>query len=267
MKKYISFFRIRFLHGLQYRAAAAAGIATQFFWGMMELLVFKAFYESGSSAFPMEVADLSSYIWLQQAFLSLFMVWFWERDIFEMVEKGSVAYELCRPVSLYNMWFTRCMASRVSKAVLRCMPILLVACFLPPRYRMNPPADTATFFWFLLSMLLAVLIVVAFSMMVYFSSFFTISAAGVRMVLQNLVDFLSGAIIPLPFLPDAVLPIVEFLPFASMANAPLRIYSGNIAGSRVYETVLLQLFWLLVLLAAGKWMESLARKKVVVQGG
>ena len=32
MKKYLSFFRIRFIAGLQYRAAAWAGIATQFAW-------------------------------------------------------------------------------------------------------------------------------------------------------------------------------------------------------------------------------------------
>ncbi|AGI39710.1 hypothetical protein Clst_1656 [Thermoclostridium stercorarium subsp. stercorarium DSM 8532] len=35
MKKYISFFRIRFINGLQYRSAAYAGIMTQFAWGSM----------------------------------------------------------------------------------------------------------------------------------------------------------------------------------------------------------------------------------------
>ena len=43
MKKYWSFFRIRFLNGLQYRAAAYAGIATQFFWGVMLILMSRAF--------------------------------------------------------------------------------------------------------------------------------------------------------------------------------------------------------------------------------
>lgn len=33
MKKYISFFWLRFSMGLQYRTAAAAGIVTQFFLG------------------------------------------------------------------------------------------------------------------------------------------------------------------------------------------------------------------------------------------
>ena len=41
MKKYISVLRIRFLNGLQYRAAALGGLATQFAWGgMLVLLLF-----------------------------------------------------------------------------------------------------------------------------------------------------------------------------------------------------------------------------------
>ena len=32
MRAYRSFFRIRFSNGLQYRAAALAGVVTQFFW-------------------------------------------------------------------------------------------------------------------------------------------------------------------------------------------------------------------------------------------
>ena len=40
MKQYTTFFRIRFLAGLQYRAAAFAGFFTQLFWGLMEILMF-----------------------------------------------------------------------------------------------------------------------------------------------------------------------------------------------------------------------------------
>ena len=72
MKKYLSFFRMRFLMGLQYRAAAAAGVVTQFTWGFMELLVFRAFYQADASAFPMRFEAVASYIWLQQA-LSIFI--------------------------------------------------------------------------------------------------------------------------------------------------------------------------------------------------
>lgn len=131
MKKYISFFRIRFINGLQYRAAAYAGVATQFFWGFMVIMMFRAFYNSDADSFPMEFSQLSSYIWLQQALLALFMSWYFENELFDGIVSGNVAYELCRPIDIYTMWFLRNMASRVSKVVLRCIPILFICAFLP----------------------------------------------------------------------------------------------------------------------------------------
>lgn len=118
VQKYLSFFRMRFVAGLQYRAAALAGIATQFAWGALTILMFKAFYEENPEAFPMTFASVTTYIWLQQAFLALFMTWFFENDIFRTITEGGIAYELCRPVDLYNMWFFRSMANRLSKALL-----------------------------------------------------------------------------------------------------------------------------------------------------
>ena len=43
MRKYISVLRIKFLNGLQYRSAALAGMATQFAWGGMLVLLYRAF--------------------------------------------------------------------------------------------------------------------------------------------------------------------------------------------------------------------------------
>ena len=39
-KQYATLFRVRFLTGLQYRAAALAGIATQFAWGGLMVLLY-----------------------------------------------------------------------------------------------------------------------------------------------------------------------------------------------------------------------------------
>ncbi|HOB20850.1 MAG TPA: ABC transporter permease, partial [Candidatus Atribacteria bacterium] len=197
MKKYKSFLRIRFINGLQYRAAAYAGVATQFAWGFMELLMFRAFYKADPSAFPMEFSQLSSYIWLQQAFLALFMTWFFENDIFEAIARGNVAYELVRPMNLYNMWFVKNVASRLSRAALRCMPILLVAFHLPRPYNISLPDSPASFLAFLVSMALGTFVVVAFCMLVYITTFYTLSPLGVKIISISLVDFLSGSLIPL----------------------------------------------------------------------
>lgn len=267
MRVYLSFFRMRFIHGLQYRAAAAAGIVTQFVWGFMEILLFRAFYQSGCESFPMTFPALANYIWLQQAFLALFMTWFWEAELFDTITSGNVVYELCRPVGLYPMWFARGLAVRLSKTALRCAPILVIASLLPAPYCLTLPPDITTALLFFLSMVLAWLLVVAFGMIVYMSTFYTISSQGVKMMVTSLSEFLSGAVIPLPFLPDGVRTIVELLPFASMQNVPFRIYSGDLSGAAMERSLMLQLIWLAALVIIGCFMESRALKRVVIQGG
>lgn len=267
MKKYLSFFRMKFIAGLQYRAAAYAGCATQFVWGAMEILLFRAFFEVGEEAFPMSFEALSSYIWLQQAFLSLFMTYTMDNDIFASISDGSVAYELCRPVQIYYMWFTRSMASRLSKAILRSIPILVVAAFLPKPYRLSLPVDAIATVWFFVTLVLSFLLVVSFGMIIYIITFYTISAYGVRIVIIGIVEFLSGDIIPIPFFPDNVRVVIELLPFASMQNIPLRVYSGNIEGVELLGRVGIQLFWVMIIIIMGKYMMQKALRHVVVQGG
>jgi len=267
MKKYLAVFRIRFIGALQYRAAALAGMATQFAWGFMEIFAFAAFNRASPASFPMEFSQTVSYIWMQQAFLALFMMWFWESDVSEAIENGTVAYELIRPMNLYSRWFIQACANRIARALLRCAPILIVAFLAPEPYRMSLPPDITQFGLFMLSAMLSLGVVVAASMIAYISIFYTLSSLGVRLVAATLVGFLAGEYIPIPFFPEPVRTVAEFLPFASMQNMPLRIYSGNIMGADGLRGIALQLFWLAILLIAGRVAMSRALKRVIVQGG
>lgn len=267
MKKYLSFFRLRFAMGLQYRAAAAAGIVTQFVWGFMEIMIYRAFYRADASAFPMSFSATASYIWLQQAFLAFFAAWMMESEIFDSIVNGNVAYELCRPVNIYNMWFSRSIANRLSRAVLRCFPILLVAVFVPQPYGIAPPASLRCFLIFLATLALGLAVTVSFCMLVYVLTFFTISPQGLRMLFVSAVEFFAGAVIPLPFFPERMQRLMELLPFASMQNVALRVYSGSMSDAQMQKAAALQVFWLAVVTVAGKCLCRLAEKRIAVQGG
>lgn len=267
MKKYLSFFRLRFAMGLQYRAAALAGIITQFAWGFMEIMVFRAFYRADAAAFPMTFSATASYIWLQQAFLAFFAAWMVENEIFDSIVNGNIAYELCRPINIYNMWFSRSTANRLSRAVLRCFPILIVAAFLPQPYGIAAPASLHHFILFLITLVLGLAVTVSFSMLIYVLTFFTISPQGLRILFTSMVEFFAGAIIPLPFFPEKVQKIMELLPFASMQNVALRIYSGSMTNSQMQKAIVLQVFWLITITLVGKLLCGLAVKRITVQGG
>ena len=267
MRAYISFLKIRFINGLQYRTAAYAGIATQFAWGFMYIMLYQTFYKSNPTKAPMEFSQLSSYIWLQQAFLALFMTWFLDNDIFNLITSGNVAYELCRPLDIYNTWFVKNCAIRLSKTLLRCFPIFMIAFLLPEPYKFSLPSSGTAALLFILSAFLGFLVVVSYCMLVYIFTFYTISPMGVRIALVMTADFLSGGLVPLPFLPEWFTKYLYLTPFAAMQNVPFRIYSGQIPINQSFTAIGLQVFWAISLIFIGKRVMSKALIRVTVQGG
>lgn len=69
-EKIFIFFQAALLYGTSVQAAALAGIATQFVWGFLEIMVYRAFYEADANAFPMTLSATAAYVWMQQAFLA-----------------------------------------------------------------------------------------------------------------------------------------------------------------------------------------------------
>jgi len=267
LKPYQALFRIRFINSLQYRFAAFAGLLTQFAWGLMYVLAFLAFYRSNPANFPMSFSHTVTYIWLQQAFVALFFLWFYENSIFESIETGSIAYELARPVDLYGFWISLTAANRLSRTLLRAVPLIAIALFLPHPLRLIVPTELIRWGFFLLSMILALGVVISFSLLVYISAFYTINSSGVRLLVAIFADFLSGAYIPLPFFPGSIRTVAELLPFGSMQNMPLLIFSGYLQGTAILRGIGLQAMWLVILVVIGRlWMKR-AISRVVVQGG
>lgn len=267
MRKYLAFFRMRFTMGLQYRAAALGGLVCQFFWGAMAILALKAFYDTDPAAFPMSLPAMSSYIWLQQALLTLLNMMGIDNEFFSVIENGNVAYELCRPVDVYGMWFTRSAATRVSNALLRCIPVLVVTALIPAPYGLSAPPDLPAFLLFLVSLALALTVITAMGMILYMITFHTITPRGVRLIAVNICDFFSGGIIPLPFFPEGFRQFTELLPFSATANVPLRIYSGDLHGPEMARLMALQLFWAAALVLVGKLIERRELRRVTIQGG
>ena len=267
LKKYLCVFRIRFNAGLQYRAAAWGGIITQFFWGFLNILLYKAFYDADPSAFPMTMQATASYVWLRQAFFSLFCSTRFDNSLFEAITGGGVAYELTRPIDLYSLWYCKNLAVRFSDASLRMVPILIVSMLLPKPYGLVLPQNPFILLATLISVFFATMLMCSTAMFVYIFSFYTLNPRGLRVIYFSTVDLLSGNIVPLPFFPESIRSLLELTPFAASTDVPLRIYSGDIPGGEILPRMLLQVFWLIVMLLLGKLAMSRALRRTVIQGG
>jgi len=263
----LSLLRMRFLMGLQYRAAAAAGIMTQLFFGFIFIMVYVAFYTHSGAAQPMTLKEVVAYIWLQQMFLAFIMIWSSDGELFQMIIGGNIAYELCRPWRLYPIWYAKLLAARLSSAALRCLPIAFVVFFLPEPYRFSPPASPAALLLFAASLFAGLLLVVAISMFIYISVFWTMSPVGSLIVATVTGEFFAGVILPVPFMPEWLQEIVYLLPFRWTADFPFRVYTGHIGAQDALAGIVIQMIWLAALVSAGQWLMGRALRRVVVQGG
>ena len=267
MRAALGMLRMRFIYSLQYRAAAWAGVMTQVFWGFMETLLYKAFYASNAAAFPMTLPQVTCYIWLRQAFFAMFILWSVDGDILDMIINGNVGYEIIRPTDLYWMWFTRNLGSRLSKVALRCGPVFLVAFLLPAPFGLSLPPNWVTFFAFLLSFVMAVLLIIGLCMWIYILSFYTIASRGVQSIVGLTAEFLSGSLLPIPFMPESFQKVAYLLPFAQTQAVPYLMYSGYYSGREMVMNLGVQLFWLIVVIGSGHAVMKRALLKVTVQGG
>lgn len=263
MSSYAAILSANFRTLLQYRAAAAAGLVTQLFWGLIRVMIFEAFYRSTTAEQPMTLSEVITYIWLGQAFIML-LPWNIDRQIHALIRSGLVGYELLRPVDLYNLWLTRALAFRTAPTMLRAIPILALA---PIFFGMGPPSSAAAGVAFVFSMIGAVLISCAFTTLLNITLMWTVSGQGMAALSAGAVTILTGMIIPVPFFPDWAQTIINVLPFRGIVDTPYRLYLGHIPPSDALWHLGHQFVWTITLVLAGRWLLARGIRRLVMQGG
>ncbi len=267
MKPYLSLFRVRLINGLQYRAAALGGLSTQFFWGLMLVFIYAAFYSGTGESGGFSYKDLVTFVWLQQAFLSLVFIYDWDAELLEMITTGGISYELCRPINLYQVWYVKLLSKRVARVSLRFFPVVILAFLLPYPYNLSMPISPTAFCLFIVTLFLGLLLVVAISMLIYISIFKTMSPVGTIGIFGIIGEFFAGMTIPIPLMPPWLQRICMMLPFRYTSDLPFRVYSGSISTNEALMGIALQVIWVIVLILAGSLVMRKVIRLSVVQGG
>jgi ABC-2 type transport system permease protein len=80
----------------------------------------------------------------------------------------------------------------------------------------------------------------------------------------GITALMSGGVLPLAVYPWGIGEVIGYLPFASIASAPLRIYTGT--GDNV-SLLAIQLFWAVALWPVANWLWRTNRQQLVTFGG
>ena len=267
MKSYLTYFKLKFLTGLQYRFDALAGVSTQFVFGLAYVSIYIAFYKSGGANTPMKLKELISFIWLEQAFFALTYSFYRDKEILKMIKNGNVAYELVRPQNLYFMWAFKIYGDKLSKVTLRFLPIIVIASLLKYPYKLYLTIDIKTFIVFIIAFILASILVTVMVLLFHIICLYTLDDKGVINIFMVISDFLSGLVVPIPFFPKYLQNISNILPFRYVSDFPFRLYVGNISIQNGLIGIVIQIIWIIILFIIGYRLMNKALKRAVIQGG
>jgi len=263
MRAYVSVFRMRLKMELQYRGAMIGGILCQMFFGIVLVALYHALYESKAQAMPIE--QVSTYVWLQQAFFRMMIAT--DQDLYDKVKNGSISYDLCRPVNMYTFYYIRVAAQKLMGSLMRGIPMMIVAFLLPKGWGITPPSSVGGLVLGLAALFLGLICMCALENITMAFTMRTLDPRGMQSLLNLLMVTLSGNILPLTLFPDSWQSVITMLPYAQLLDAPIRLYTGEYMVSEAPFILLRQAAWGVILILIGVWFWDMNRKKMIIQGG
>jgi len=183
-------------------------------------------------------------------------------EIAWLLFQGDLGGRFLRPMGLVGQLVAETVGRWLVGLVLFSLPLLLLAPLLGVN---SAPSSPIALGWFALSLVLAVAVGLAIDLC--FGALAVAFHHNVYMVDRvrgGVTAVLSGAMLPLALLPGNLGNLFSFLPFAAMASAPLRIYTGT---GPIGPLLVSQLVWAVLLWLLARWLWQVYRQKLAVHGG
>jgi ABC-2 type transport system permease protein len=175
---------------------------------------------------------------------------------------GAVANQFLQPMGLFHQFTARTIGGWLPALFLFSIPIIL----LSPLLGVSPlPSSSAAGAWFLISLLLAISVGLALDY-AYTALMLMLGQDiySVNCIRNALALILSGAMIPLALFPWGMGSVIEYLPFASMTSAPLRIFTGT---GNPLPLLAGQAAWSIALWPLAFYLWSVGRERLACHGG
>ena len=263
MKKYLYIIKTQIIKSMTYEFNAYGNIIMQTIIMITSAYFWRALYTGRSAVNGVDVGSMQTYIIISSA-LSVLLITNVERRIGRSVEKGSVATDMMKPISMFGMFLAEDIGSIVALIFQNMLPILLIGSIMIKVPVMADVRDLPIFMISVVeSFLINWLIAALFGMM----AFSTINNNALIQVKKHLIRLLSGSIIPVWFFPESVSKVLSALPFVYIYQLPLSIYIGRGERAEIISQMLIQFIWLVILSLLFFYMQSRITRKVMVQGG
>jgi ABC-2 type transport system permease protein len=255
--------RLSFRLQLTYRAANLAGLATNFFFGLLRAAVLVALYDGRTQVAGIPVNASVTFTGISQAAIAYLSFFGW-REVSDSIRSGAISADLLKPVGYFPFWMGRVLGRAFASFWMRSVTIMLAYAVL---FDVTYPQSVTQ--WLALAVALASSWMLSFAwrFLVNLATFWTVEGRGVGGLAFGLSWFLSGFLMPLRLFPDWFVRLCHLTPFPSMVNTVVEVYLGVLSGPEMIRALGMQVLWIVVLVAACHLVFRAGVRRLVIQGG
>jgi ABC-2 type transport system permease protein len=263
MGKYMEMIRIRFLMMLAYRTNYYSGILIYSINIGAYYFLWSAIYGGKENIQGLSITQMTTYIavaWMARAFYFNNI----DREIAMEIKEGKVAVEMVRPYPYLNMKMMQGLGEGIFRLLFFSVPgMVIVSLVFPVELSVN----LETWFFFFVSIIFSFIINTQINLLAGIATFFLFNNDGLIRAKRVVIDLFSGLILPLSFYPMWAQNIMSYLPFQGISYIPSMIFTEGFKGSQVFEALINQAAWSVILIIPVYVLWVLAKRQLVVQGG
>lgn len=255
--------KLSFRRQLTYRAAAFAGLVTNFFFGALRASVMVALYGQREEVMGISIQSAVTYTGITQAiigFLSLFS-WF---ELMYTIYNGTIATDLLKPMGYYRYWLAQDFGRAIAQFLLRTVPIMIGYSVF---FKVTYPKSLSQWLSIFLAIGLAWLLSFSFRFLINLAAFWIPNATGIARFSFIFLWFSSGFLMPLRFFPDWFVHLCNLTPFPYMVNTIVEVYLGLLNGAELVYALTAQCIWIVILTLLGQVTLRAGVKRLVILGG
>ncbi len=228
-----------------YRATAVVWLLVDFVPSVVMILVWQAAYRTQESVKGYSLSEMVTY-YLLTGIIAGALTSHAEFTMNWEIRDGRLTPQLTRPISYPVLVMCKETGWLVAKATVG-LPVFALLLLLFRHHVVVPHLSPLAWLGFGLSFILAYAILSLIGACLGCLSLWTVESSGIFELWWSLGGVLSGALLPLELLPNALRQVAFVMPHRWGSYFPVRVLLGKAPVAEIYQGVLMQLGWAVAL--------------------
>ncbi len=261
MKKYITLFHINWQNSLQYRFSLFVYIGGYSLYIGVLLYLWSAIYSEGQSVGNYTLSQLTTYYILQLMINSIifsYVSW----DVIDNIKTGNFSNFLTKPLDYYMYWFTINISGKMLESIFIIITAGIISFFVSDY--ISFPEHLSTQLYFLAAVILGIILAFELDFCIGMITFWLTQVRTFKYMLQTMILFFAGAMLPLDLFPPVLTKAAEFLPFRYLVYFPISIYLSKIENPLPSFGILI--VWILIFFILSRVLMSRGIKRYEAVG-